>query len=80
MHLVVDEISSKAKQIAVSDYELSLEAFSSPVEMLLSEYSKEHDRYRLDEIVVAAIIPTVSDFLTAIRLLLILFVSNSSDE
>ena len=66
MHLVVDEISSKAKQIAVSDYEPSLEAFSAPVEKLLSEYSKEYDRYRLDEIVVAAIIPTVSDFLTAI--------------
>ena len=66
MHLVVDEISSKAKQIAVSDHEPSLEAFSAPVEKLLSEYSKEYDRYRLDEIVVAAIIPTVSDFPTAI--------------
>lgn len=60
IHLVVDEISTKAKELARSDYEPSLEAFSVPVEKLLTNYSKEYDRYRLDEIVVAAIVPTVS--------------------
>ena len=60
VHLVVDDISSRAKEAAMSDYEPSVEVFSTLVEKLISEYSKEYDRYQLDEIVVAAIAPTVS--------------------
>lgn len=59
VHLVVDDISAKAKEVDNSDYEPSLEMFSKLIERLLSEFPKEYDRYRLDEIVVAAIVPTV---------------------
>lgn len=59
VHLVVDDINARAKEIAQSDYEPTLDAFSAPIGKLLSEYSKEYDRYRLDEIVIAAIAPTV---------------------
>ncbi|KAL5512900.1 hypothetical protein ACEPAH_3298 [Sanghuangporus vaninii] len=58
VHLVVDDINTKAKEADNSDYESSLELFSKTVEKLLSEFPKEYDRYRLDEIVVAAIVPT----------------------
>jgi tuftelin-interacting protein 11 len=60
IHLAVDDISSKAKELTLSDYEPSLGAFSPSVDKLVTGYSKEYDQYRLDEIVVAAIAPTVS--------------------
>ena len=47
-----------AKELA-SVYEVSLEPFSPHFQKLISEYSREYDKYRLDEIVVAAIAPTV---------------------
>ena len=59
VHLAVDEINTKAKEVDNSDYEPSLEAFSKIVERLTSEFPREFDRYRLDEVVVAAIVPTV---------------------
>ena len=62
VHLIVDEVNSKAKEAAASDYEPSLEPFSSVIEKLSSYYSKEYDRYRLDEIVIAAVLPTVRPF------------------
>ncbi|EJD07266.1 TFP11-domain-containing protein [Fomitiporia mediterranea MF3/22] len=58
VHLVVDDISTKAKEADLSDYEPSLDVFSAVVEKLISEFSKEYDRYRLDEVVVGAIVPT----------------------
>ncbi len=42
-----------------SMYESSLDAFSPNFEKLIGLYPNEFERYRLDEIVVAAISPTV---------------------
>ena len=38
LHLVVDEISSKAKEAAMSDYEPTLEPFSGCLDKLLIGY------------------------------------------
>ena len=56
--LVVDDIGTQAKQAATL-YEVSLDIFSSNFETLVGQYQREYDRYRLDEIVVAAIAPVV---------------------
>ncbi|KAH7927332.1 TFP11-domain-containing protein [Leucogyrophana mollusca] len=56
--LAVDEISSQAKELA-SVYEASLDAFSPLFSRLLLQFPAEFERYRLDEIVVAAIAPIV---------------------
>lgn len=58
VHLVVDDIESQAKEMK-SSYEASLEPFSANFEKLVGLYPNEFDRYRLDEIVVAAIAPVV---------------------
>ena len=55
----MDEISSKAKETATSDYEPSLEAFSLSVDKLVIGFPNEFDRYAVDEVVVAAIASTV---------------------
>ncbi|TDL21778.1 TFP11-domain-containing protein [Rickenella mellea] len=57
IHLVIEDVSSKANGLATSDYEPSLESFTPPITTLLTTYPTEYDRYRLDEIVVAAIAP-----------------------
>ncbi|EIN09573.1 TFP11-domain-containing protein [Punctularia strigosozonata HHB-11173 SS5] len=54
--LVANDISSQAKELA-SAYEPSLDVFSPNFEKLYGQYTKECERYRLDEIVVAAIAP-----------------------
>lgn len=59
IHLVVDDISSQAKELK-SSYEVSLEPFSASFDALIGLYPGEFDRYRLDEVVVAAIAPVVS--------------------
>jgi tuftelin-interacting protein 11 len=56
--LVVDEINAKSRQLA-SVYEATLDDFSPLFSRLLVEFPTEFDRYRLDEIVVAAIAPIV---------------------
>jgi len=58
VNLVVDDIGAKAKELA-SVYEASLDDFSPLFSKLLVQYPAEFDRYRLDEIVVAAIAPMV---------------------
>ena len=63
VHLVVDDINSQAKQMK-SSYEVSLEPFSASFETLIGLYPTEFDRYRLDEIVVAAIAPVVRIVIT----------------
>jgi tuftelin-interacting protein 11 len=60
VHLVVDDIESQAKEMK-SSYDVSLEPFSVSFEKLIGLYPNEFDRYRLDEVVVAAIAPVVSD-------------------
>ena len=62
IHLVVDDIGTQAKQ-AATIYEVSLDIFSPNFEKLIGQYQREYDRYRLDEIVVAAIAPVVCDCL-----------------
>ncbi len=58
VRLVVDDIQTVSRQQA-SDYEASLEPFSPHFHKLLSQFPSEFDRYRLDEIVVAAVVPIV---------------------
>lgn len=58
INLVVDEISTQTKELA-SIYELSLDPFSPYFSKLLVQFPNEFDKYRLDEIVVAAITPSV---------------------
>ncbi|KAK7056344.1 hypothetical protein VNI00_002898 [Paramarasmius palmivorus] len=58
VQLVASEIDSKAKEIG-SLYEVSLEGFSPLFYKLMTEYEREFDKYRLDEVVVAAIAPLV---------------------
>jgi hypothetical protein len=74
VRLVVDDIQTLSRQQA-SDYEASLESFSPHFHKLLSQFPSEFDRYKLDEIVVAAIVPIVCA--TTVRLLIqrLLFVS-----
>ncbi|KAH0836672.1 TFP11-domain-containing protein [Lanmaoa asiatica] len=55
--LVVDEINTKSRELA-SVYEATLDDFS-PLFSKLLQFPTEFDRYRLDEIIVAAIAPTV---------------------
>jgi tuftelin-interacting protein 11 len=61
INLVVNDINAQAKGLA-SVYELSLDPFSPHFSQLLTQFPTEFDRYRLDEIVVAAIAPLVSIF------------------
>ena len=58
VRLVVDDIQTLSRQQA-SNYEASLEPFSPHFHKLLSQFPTEFDRYRLDEVVVAAIVPIV---------------------
>ncbi|KAF8817454.1 Sip1/TFIP11 interacting protein [Phlegmacium glaucopus] len=58
VQLLADDINVIAKELT-SVYEVSLEPFSPHFQKLISEYSYEYDKYRLDEIVVAAIAPIV---------------------
>jgi len=58
VHLVVDEINVQSRQLA-SSYEASLEPFSASFDNLLGQFPMEFERYRLDEIVVAAIAPII---------------------
>lgn len=59
IHIVVEDINAQAKTLA-SAYELSLDPFSPLFSKLLVQFPSEFERYRLDEIVVAAIAPSVS--------------------
>ena len=58
VNVVVEDINAQAKQSAGS-YEVSLDDFSPLFSQLLVQFPTEFDRYRLDEIVVAAIAPLV---------------------
>jgi len=55
----VDDINSEAKQLSAS-YEPTLDPFSPSFDKLLGQFAGDFDRYRLDEVVVAAITPVVS--------------------
>lgn len=59
IHLVIDDINSEAKQLSVS-YKPTLDPFSLSFDKLLGQFASDFDRYRLDEVVVAAISPVVS--------------------
>ncbi|KAG6891177.1 hypothetical protein C0995_008429 [Termitomyces sp. Mi166 len=58
VQLVANDINAKARELA-SMYEVSLEPFSPLFYGLVDQFSCEFERYRLDEIVVAAIAPIV---------------------
>ena len=59
VQIVANEISAKSKELA-SVYEASLDSFSPLFYKLTIEFPAELDKYRLDEIAVASIAPTVS--------------------
>ena len=63
IHLVVDDINSEAKRLSAS-YEPTLDPFSPSFDKLLGQFAGDFDRYRLDEVVVAAISPVVGVPLT----------------
>ncbi|KIY51936.1 TFP11-domain-containing protein [Fistulina hepatica ATCC 64428] len=58
IQLVANDINAKSKELS-SVYEVSLDPFSPLFYTLISEFSVEFEKYRLDEIVVAAIAPSV---------------------
>lgn len=58
VQLVTTEIDAKVQALS-SDYDASLDEFSSLFYKLTTEFETEFDRYRLDEVVVAAIAPLV---------------------
>lgn len=58
VQLVTTEIDAKVQALS-SDYDASLDEFSSLFYKLTTEFGTEFDRYRLDEVVVAAIAPLV---------------------
>ncbi|KAH9944970.1 TFP11-domain-containing protein [Epithele typhae] len=58
MNIVVGEINEQAR-LAASVYEASLEPFVSGFDKLLGQHAREFDRYRMDEVVVAAIAPVI---------------------
>ena len=58
IRLVVDDIKTVSRQQA-SDYEASLDPFSPYFHKLLAQFPSEFDKYKLDEVVVAAIAPIV---------------------
>ncbi|KAI8996414.1 TFP11-domain-containing protein [Trametes punicea] len=66
MNIVVDEINSQSRE-AASTFEASLEPFTASFDKLLGQYATEFDRYRLDEVVVAAIAPVVRRMLSSWR-------------
>ena len=58
IHLVLDEINVASQQI-VKLSQPSLEPFEAPFGKLATSFQREHTLYRLDEVVVAAMAPTV---------------------
>lgn len=64
LQLVTKDINTKAKELA-SVYEVSLEPFSPLFYKLVDEFPREFEKYRLDEIVVAAIAPLVRRMVAA---------------
>ncbi|KAH9893377.1 TFP11-domain-containing protein [Cubamyces lactineus] len=66
MNLVVDEINTQSREAAAM-YEASLDPFTTSFDKLLGQYAREFDRYRLDEVVVAAIAPVIRRMLASWR-------------
>jgi tuftelin-interacting protein 11 len=60
INLVVDNIDKRVKSLTTTSD--SLEVFSDLFDELVNQFSKEFDKYRLDEVVVGAMAPTVSNF------------------
>ena len=58
VHIVVDSIQSKSRELS-SSYDSTLEPLTPLFCQLLEDFPLEFDKYRLDEIVVAAITPIV---------------------
>ena len=55
----MDDINSEAKKLSAS-YEPTLDPFAPSFDKLLGQFAGDFDRYRLDEVVVAALSPIVS--------------------
>ncbi|CAK5267229.1 unnamed protein product [Mycena citricolor] len=64
VHIVANEIDSKSKELA-SSYEPSLDSFSPLFYKLSDQFGPELEKYRLDEIAVAAIAPLLRRLVTA---------------
>lgn len=58
IHITASQIEAMAKELS-SLYEISLLPFDPHFQQLIHNYSTEYEKYRLDEVVVAAIAPVV---------------------
>jgi tuftelin-interacting protein 11 len=58
IRITASDIEATAKELS-SLYEISLVPFDPHFQQLIQNYSTEYEKYRLDEIVVAAIAPVV---------------------
>ncbi len=58
IRIIANDIETMAKELS-SLYEISLVPFNPHFQQLIHNYSTEYEKYRLDEIVVAAIAPVV---------------------
>ncbi|KAF8892139.1 GC-rich sequence DNA-binding factor-like protein-domain-containing protein [Infundibulicybe gibba] len=58
LQLVTSDITAKSKELS-SSYEVSLDLFSPLFYTLVDQFSREFEKYRLDEVVVAAIAPLI---------------------
>jgi len=59
VHIVVKDISDHSKEMS-SSYDASLESFTPHFQKLSDLFPREFDKYRLDEVVVAAVTPFVN--------------------
>jgi tuftelin-interacting protein 11 len=64
IQIVANDINTVSRDLS-SVYEVSLEPFSPLFQKLLLEYAAEYEKYRLDEIVVAAIAPVMRRMATS---------------
>ena len=56
VQIVANEIGTKSKEVS-SSYDASLDAFDPLFDKLTEQFPTDFDKYRLDEVVVAAIAP-----------------------
>ncbi|KAL1684079.1 GC-rich sequence DNA-binding factor-like protein-domain-containing protein [Schizophyllum commune] len=64
VQIVANEIGTKSKEVS-SSYDASLDAFDPLFDKLTQQFNTDFDKYRLDEVVVAAIAPLFRRLVTA---------------
>ena len=77
---MVDDLSAKSKESLKSDFEPTLDVLSPFIDKIISEFPQEHERYGLDEVIVASIAPIVRLIFLLLSILLLTISLNSSDK